>query len=134
MVVTEAENGTLGIERARFDRPRLILLDLNMPGLNGFEVLDELKSHAETEDIPIVVYTSRNLSAPERELTVAELRAEVIRLGPWHVDFAITPEISTRAFLDAPALPPSGRLVGGPVYPGRSAFLETDLHDAVVQA
>jgi tRNA (mo5U34)-methyltransferase len=35
-------------------------------------------------------------------MTVAELRAEVIRLGPWHIDVEITPEVSTRASLDAP--------------------------------
>jgi tRNA (mo5U34)-methyltransferase len=42
------------------------------------------------------------LSSPSRELTPAELREEVIRLGPWHIDVEITPEVSTRAFLDAP--------------------------------
>jgi tRNA (mo5U34)-methyltransferase len=34
--------------------------------------------------------------------TAAELREEVIRLGPWHIDIEVTPEVSTRAFLDAP--------------------------------
>jgi tRNA (mo5U34)-methyltransferase len=42
------------------------------------------------------------LSAPSHELTAAELRQEVVRLGPWHIDVEITPEVSTRAFLDAP--------------------------------
>jgi tRNA (mo5U34)-methyltransferase len=36
------------------------------------------------------------------ELTAAQLREEVIRLGPWHMDVEITPEVSTSAFLDAP--------------------------------
>jgi tRNA (mo5U34)-methyltransferase len=35
-------------------------------------------------------------------MTAAELREEVVRLGPWHIDVEITPEVSTRAFLDAP--------------------------------
>ena len=38
----------------------------------------------------------------EQALTAAELREEVIRLGPWHIDIEITPEVSTRAYLDAP--------------------------------
>lgn len=38
----------------------------------------------------------------EQTASVADLRAEVIRLGPWHVDVEITPEISTAAFLEAP--------------------------------
>jgi tRNA (mo5U34)-methyltransferase len=37
------------------------------------------------------------------DLTAAELREEVIRLGPWHMDVEITPEVSTSAFLEAPA-------------------------------
>src|SRR5919108_6435895 len=36
------------------------------------------------------------------ELTAEQLREEVIRLGPWHMEVAITPEVSTSAFLDAP--------------------------------
>ena len=35
--------------------------------------------------------------------SLTELRDEVIRLGPWHLDVEITPELSTRAFLEAPA-------------------------------
>jgi SAM-dependent methyltransferase len=42
------------------------------------------------------------LSPRSNDLTAAELRAEVIRLGPWHIDVEITPEVSTRAFLEAP--------------------------------
>ena len=37
-----------------------------------------------------------------RALTSDELREEVIRLGPWHIDIEITPEVSSAAFLDAP--------------------------------
>jgi SAM-dependent methyltransferase len=37
-----------------------------------------------------------------RTLTAGELREEVIRLGPWHIDIAITPEVSTAVFLEAP--------------------------------
>jgi tRNA (mo5U34)-methyltransferase len=39
----------------------------------------------------------------ERKDQVADLREEIIRLGPWHLDVQVTPEISTRAFLEAPA-------------------------------
>lgn len=42
------------------------------------------------------------MSSPSRALTAAELREQVIRLGPWHIDVEITPEVSTRAFLEAP--------------------------------
>jgi signal transduction histidine kinase/CheY-like chemotaxis protein len=52
-------DGPEAAERARFERPRLILLDLMMPGRNGFEVLDELKSDDGTKDIPVVIHTSK---------------------------------------------------------------------------
>jgi tRNA (mo5U34)-methyltransferase len=42
------------------------------------------------------------VNSSSRELTAAQLRQEVVRLGPWHIDVEITPEVSTRAFLDAP--------------------------------
>jgi tRNA (mo5U34)-methyltransferase len=42
------------------------------------------------------------LSTPARTLSDADLRAEVIRLGPWHIDVEITPTVSTAAALDAP--------------------------------
>ena len=54
------ESGALeAAERARFERPQLIILDLMMPGRTGFEVLDELKSDAITKDIPVVIHTSK---------------------------------------------------------------------------
>jgi tRNA (mo5U34)-methyltransferase len=43
------------------------------------------------------------LTGSARALSADELREEVVRLGPWHVEVDITPEVSTAAFLDAPA-------------------------------
>ncbi len=63
--VIEAENGIEGSERARFERPDLIVLDLSMPGRSGLEVLDELKSHPQTREIPVVIHSSKTLSAAD---------------------------------------------------------------------
>ena len=52
-------NALEAAERARFERPDLIILDLMMPGRTGFEVLDELKAHPTTEHIPVVIHTSK---------------------------------------------------------------------------
>lgn len=60
-VVTEAAGGIEGLERARFDQPRLIILDLAMPDRNGFEVLEDLKADPATRDIPVVVHTAQTL-------------------------------------------------------------------------
>jgi signal transduction histidine kinase len=59
--ITEAAGGIEGLERARFDQPRLIILDLVMPDRNGFEVLEDLKADRATADIPVVIHTSRTL-------------------------------------------------------------------------
>ena len=57
------ESGALeAAERARFERPELIILDLMMPGRTGFEVLDELKANPDTREIPVVIHTSKNLT------------------------------------------------------------------------
>ncbi len=59
----EAESGAEGAERARFERPVLILLDIVMPDRNGFDVLDDLKRDPGTSAIPVIIHTSRRLSA-----------------------------------------------------------------------
>jgi signal transduction histidine kinase len=61
-LITEAAGGIEGLERARFDQPSLILLDINMHDRNGFEVLEDLKSDSATKDIPVVLHTSCNLT------------------------------------------------------------------------
>ena len=55
-------SGVEAVERARFEAPILILLDLVMPDRSGFEVLDELKSDERTKDIPVVIHTSKVLT------------------------------------------------------------------------
>lgn len=55
------------VERARFEAPALILLDLVMPQKSGFEVLDELKSDEATMHIPVVVHTSKALTEADLE-------------------------------------------------------------------
>ena len=51
----------------REQQPDLIVLDLRMPGLDGFDALDELKNAPETAAIPVVVQTGMTLSPAERD-------------------------------------------------------------------
>ncbi len=53
-----AQDGPQGIQRAEYTQPDLILLDIMMPGMNGFEVCAHLKSHENTKDIPIIFMTA----------------------------------------------------------------------------
>ncbi|MCW5661817.1 MAG: response regulator [Burkholderiaceae bacterium] len=64
--VLAASGGRAGIELARRHRPDLIALDLEMPEVNGFDVVEALKRSPDTARIPIVVVTAQHLSAADR--------------------------------------------------------------------
>jgi twitching motility two-component system response regulator PilH len=57
--VTAADAGE-GIEVAKREKPDLILMDVVMPGLNGFQATRELTSDPETSDIPVIIVTRKN--------------------------------------------------------------------------
>src|ERR1700730_2369999 len=56
--VLDAGGGAAGVEMATRQIPDLILLDIAMPGMNGWQVLEALRSVAETASIPVVLETS----------------------------------------------------------------------------
>ncbi|MCG3116009.1 MAG: hybrid sensor histidine kinase/response regulator [Candidatus Manganitrophus sp. SA1] len=56
--VITAENGTQTLTRAAEDRPDLILLDINMPDMDGFEVCRRLKKNRQTEVIPVIIISA----------------------------------------------------------------------------
>lgn len=64
-----ALNGEDGLEKARELRPRVILLDLTLPDMNGFEVLSSLKADVSTRSIPVVVVTARAMKG-DREKAI----------------------------------------------------------------
>ena len=59
MEVLEASDGPTGLEKARNDEPDVILLDVMMPGLDGWQVAEELIDSDSTSSIPIVFLTAR---------------------------------------------------------------------------
>jgi len=65
--IFEAQDGATGLEMVRRERPDVILLDLMMPGMDGFEVLDALKADESVSDIPVIVITAKELTTAERE-------------------------------------------------------------------
>lgn len=54
----KAYNGKMGLEMAETQTPDLIILDVNMPGISGFEVLKELRKKDDTKEIPVIMLTS----------------------------------------------------------------------------
>ena len=80
MVVHEAEDGATGVEAARRETPDVILLDVMMPGMDGWDVFGELLKDERTAKIPIVFLTAR-----------AELRDQARGLELGGVDYVTKP-------------------------------------------
>jgi CheY-like chemotaxis protein len=65
--ITEAENGEVAIASLATARPDVIILDLMMPKMDGFEFLDELRTQPDWRDIPVVVITAKDLTDEDRD-------------------------------------------------------------------
>lgn len=63
--VTEAENGQVGLECLNGTRPHLIVLDLMMPVMDGFQFLSELRKNDEWNGVPVVVATAKSLTSED---------------------------------------------------------------------
>ena len=64
--ILSAKNGQEALTQLEQKKPALILLDLNMPVMDGFEFIEHLQNHAQWRSIPVIVLTSRNLSVEEQ--------------------------------------------------------------------
>ncbi len=65
--VVEAENGAAALSRLTELRPELILLDLMMPEMDGFEFVKAMREHSDWQNIPIVVITAKDITEEDRE-------------------------------------------------------------------
>lgn len=65
-IVSEAASGAEGIRRAREERPDLICLDIIMPDLDGYAVMEGLAQSPETRDIPVLIVTSSEVTPEQR--------------------------------------------------------------------
>jgi CheY-like chemotaxis protein len=97
--ILEAASGQDGLALADRERPAAILLDLEMPDITGFDVLDQLKRHPNTQAIPVIIYSSTHLNAetqrrlvaqsiailskeaPSQDTTISQLQAALINAG-----------------------------------------------------
>jgi two-component system cell cycle response regulator DivK len=67
----EAATGEAGLPLAAQRRPALILLDIQLPGISGFEVLRSLRADPATRAIPVIAVTASVMSAQQNELLQA---------------------------------------------------------------
>ena len=65
--IIEAGNGRVALERMTERQPELILLDLMMPEMDGFQFLDEIRKRKDWHAIPVIVVTAKELSAQDRQ-------------------------------------------------------------------
>jgi signal transduction histidine kinase/CheY-like chemotaxis protein len=68
LAIAEAASGQEGLRRAAEEPPDVMVLDLKMPDMSGYEVLSRLKADQRTAQIPVIIHTSKVLDARDRDL------------------------------------------------------------------
>jgi diguanylate cyclase (GGDEF)-like protein len=96
--VTVAQEGEEGLQRAEFVHPDIILLDVMMPGIGGFETCRRLKASASTRDIPVIFMTA--LADTHDKIAGFSVGGADYITKPFHIEEA-TARISTHLALSA---------------------------------
>ncbi len=73
--IFEAANGKEAIDLIQKELPNLVILDLMMPGVDGFSVMDALQAKPETSEIPIIVVTAKELTSNEKQRMQGHIQA-----------------------------------------------------------
>jgi CheY-like chemotaxis protein len=96
--IVEAENGRVALDKLNGAVPALILLDLMMPEMDGFEFMQQLRKRADCRQVPVVVITAKDITEEDRKrlngqvarilqksgLSMEELASQVRALAPEH--------------------------------------------------
>jgi len=77
--VQTAADGERGIEMAKKEKPKVILLDIIMPKLNGFDVLKILKENKETQNIPVFLLTNLPKEAGEKKSKELDMAGYLVK-------------------------------------------------------
>jgi signal transduction histidine kinase/DNA-binding response OmpR family regulator/HAMP domain-containing protein len=79
--VADAADAERGLELAQTLQPAVILLDLLLPGMSGFEFIEHIKGDPRLRQVPVLVLTAKDLSADEREALERDTRGVIEKLG-----------------------------------------------------
>lgn len=69
--VIQAETGTSGFEVAKTHHPDFIILDIQLPDINGFNVLEKIRENTMTKDIPVIAMTSYAMAGDKAKFIAA---------------------------------------------------------------
>jgi signal transduction histidine kinase/CheY-like chemotaxis protein len=83
--LAEAENGRIALQRVSETIPNLILLDLMMPEMDGFQFLSELRKNEQWRGIPVIVVTAKELTPAERQQLNAQVE-QILQKGSYERD------------------------------------------------
>lgn len=121
--VSTAANGTDALRSAREERPDVVVLDLMLPGLSGYEVLQELRKREETRDVGVILLTARREEADRiRGLSLGADDYLTKPFSPHELALRVAALIRRLA---APAVSAGSTLSAGPISIDRSAHRVT---------
>jgi two-component system, OmpR family, phosphate regulon response regulator PhoB len=109
--VRTAEGGTEALDAASAERPDLVILDLNLPGFSGYDVLTELRKRPGLQDVPVVMLTARR-EEPDR-IKGLELGADDYLTKPFSPRELVLRVAAVLRRAQAPAIAGSGRVLRG---------------------
>ncbi|MFS0728021.1 hybrid sensor histidine kinase/response regulator [Paenibacillus sp. 1P07SE] len=79
----KADNGRLALDHIQRETPHLILLDLMMPEMDGFEFITELRAHERLSKIPVIVLTAKTITAEDRNKLNGSVK-DIIQKGSFN--------------------------------------------------
>lgn len=121
--VSTAGNGPDAVRAARAERPDLVVLDLMLPGLSGYEVLAELRRHDETREVGVILLTARREEADRiRGLTLGADDYLVKPFSPAELTLRVSALLRRLA---APPVAAGSTLAAGPLSIDRAAHAVT---------
>jgi two-component system phosphate regulon response regulator PhoB len=123
--VSTASSGRDALRAAREERPDLIVLDLMLPGLSGYDVLAELRRHDETKDVGVIVLTARKEESDR--IKGLSLGADDYLPKPFSPQELVLRVRAVLRRLAAPAVASGGLVTAGPIA------LDKTAHRATVQ-
>jgi PAS domain S-box-containing protein len=124
--VTEAENGRAALDRVAAAPPAVILLDLMMPEMDGFEFLSELRKRPGGEELPVVVLTAKELTAADRSRLNGHVE-RVLQKGAFSPDTMLK---EVRRLVAAHARPPAPVTTPADGKPAPANTNQTEVTDA----